>query len=129
MQSEIEDKYSMYMVKKFYENCFTLIRYIGGTLVVLNGTGIVALLSLDIDKYKDALYWFSCGLVSLATIFIFVSIFMNPFLHKRSLKNDYKVMFIYKLLFIVFNIGNIFSSIFFMVGVGVSYDIIWKILS
>lgn len=28
-------------------------------------------------------------------------------------------MFIYKLLFIVFNIGNIFSSIFFMVGVGV----------
>ena len=119
----------MDMVNKFYENCFTLIRYIGGTLVVLNGTGIVALLSLDIDKYKDALYWFSCGLVSLATIFIFVSIFMNPFLHKRSLKNDYKVMFIYKLLFIVFNIGNIFSSIFFMVGVGVSYDIIWKILS
>ncbi len=86
MQSEIEDKYSMDMVNKFYENCFTLIRYIGGTLVVLNGTGIVALLSLDIDKYKDALYWFSCGLVSLATIFIFVSIFMNPFLHKRSLK-------------------------------------------
>ena len=38
-------------------------------------------------------------------------------------------MFIYKLLFIVFNIGNIFSSIFFMVGVGVSYDITWKILS
>ena len=75
MQSEIEDKYSMDMVNKFYENCFTLIRYIGGTLVVLNGTGIVALLSLDIDKYKDALYWFSCGLVSLATIFIFVSIF------------------------------------------------------
>lgn len=86
MQSEIEDKYSMDMVNKFYENCFTLIRYIGGTLVVLNGTGIVALLSLYIDKYKDALYWFSCGLVSLATIFIFVSIFMNPFLHKRSLK-------------------------------------------
>ena len=86
MQSEIEDKYSMDMVNKFYENCFTLIRYIGGTLVVLNGTGIVALLSLVIDKYKDALYWFSCGLVSLATIFIFVSIFMNPFLHKRSLK-------------------------------------------
>lgn len=86
MQSEIEDKYSMDMVNKFYENCFTLIRYIGGTLVVLNGTRIVALLSLDIDKYKDALYWFSCGLVSLATIFIFVSIFMNPFLHKRSLK-------------------------------------------
>lgn len=86
MQSEIEDKYSMDMVNKFYENCFTLIRYIGGTLVVLNGTGIVALLSLDIDKYKDALYWFSCGLVSLETIFIFVSIFMNPFLHKRSLK-------------------------------------------
>ena len=86
MQSEIEDKYSMDMVNKFYENCFTLIRYIGGTLVVLNGTGIVALLSLDIDKYKDALYWFSCGLVSLATIFIFVSIFMNPFLHKRRLK-------------------------------------------
>ena len=86
MQSEIEDKYSMDMVNKFYENCFTLIRYIGGTLVVLNGTGIVALLSLDIDKYKDALYWFSCGLVSLATIFIFVSIFMNHFLHKRSLK-------------------------------------------
>ena len=86
MQSEIEDKYSMDMVNKFYENCFTLIRYIGGTLVVLNVTGIVALLSLDIDKYKDALYWFSCGLVSLATIFIFVSIFMNPFLHKRSLK-------------------------------------------
>ena len=86
MQSEIEDKSSMDMVNKFYENCFTLIRYIGGTLVVLNGTGIVALLSLDIDKYKDALYWFSCGLVSLATIFIFVSIFMNPFLHKRSLK-------------------------------------------
>ena len=54
MQSEIEDKYSMDMVNKFYENCFTLIRYIGGTLVVLNGTGIVALLSLDIDKYKDA---------------------------------------------------------------------------
>ena len=49
MQSEIEDKYSMDMVNKFYENCFTLIRYIGGTLVVLNGTGIVALLSLDID--------------------------------------------------------------------------------
>lgn len=86
MQSEIEDKYSIDMVNKFYENCFTLIRYIGGTLVVLNGTGIVALLSLDIDKYKDALYWFSCGLVSLATIFIFASIFMNPFLHKRSLK-------------------------------------------
>ena len=86
MQSEIEDKYSMDMVNKFYENCFTLIRYIGGTLVVLNGTGIVALLSLEIDKFKDAVFWFSGGLVSLATIFIFVSIFMNPFLHKRSLK-------------------------------------------
>lgn len=86
MQSEIEDKYSMDMVNKFYENCFTLIRYIGGTLVVLNGTGIVALLSLDIDKYKDAHYWFSCGWYHWQQYLFLFLFFMNPFLHKRSLK-------------------------------------------
>lgn len=86
MQSEIEDKYSMDMVNKFYENCFTLIRYIGGTLVVLNGTGIVALLSLDIVSIKMLFIGFLVDWYHWQQYLFLFLFFMNPFLHKRSLK-------------------------------------------
>ena len=77
------DTYSMDMVNKFYENLFGMVKHISWILIILNGTGTITLFSVDVLKYKDSIYHFSCGFLSIAIFFVMAYLFMNPCIYVK----------------------------------------------
>lgn len=118
------DTYSMDMVNKFYENLFGMMKHTSWILIILNGTGTITLFSVDVLKYKDSIYHFSCGFLSIAIFFVMACLFMNPCIYVKNIRNIDKVLSIYKKFIILSSFGMLISLIYLMIGIICTYNII-----